>query len=117
MPDMKMSLWVCIALALASVPGLVGQERSLQKGGGDETGAYEVVAKWPRPLPNHEGWVSGPVTAIFAESPDRVFFVQRGELKRPKESRREFLAYFTGPLAGRQASAVSAERSGRRSTT
>jgi len=30
-------LWVLIAVSLASVPSLIGQE----KGGGDETGAYQ----------------------------------------------------------------------------
>src|SRR5256885_8355568 len=35
---------------------------------------------------SREGWVSGPVTGIFAESPDRVFFIQRGELKLPENN-------------------------------
>ena len=72
-----------LAGALASVITLTGQE----KGGGYETGDYEVVSGWPQALPNHEGWVSAPVTAVFAESPDRVFYIQRGELPRPEGRR------------------------------
>jgi hypothetical protein len=79
----RLRLWVLVAVSLASVPSLLGQE----KGGGDETGNYEVVAGWPKPLPDHEGWVPAPVTAIFAESPDRVFIIQRGELPRPEGRR------------------------------
>ena len=52
-------------------------------GGQDLTGPYDVVASWPKPLsqlPGHEKWTWGAVQSIFAESPDRVFIVQRGEL-------------------------------------
>jgi hypothetical protein len=83
----RLGLWVLLAVSLASVPGLIGQEKgSGQKGGGDETGQYEVVLGWPEHP--REGWVSGPVTGIFAESPDRVFFIQRGELKLPENNGR-----------------------------
>ena len=59
----------------AAVPGA--------KGGQDFTGPYEVASDWPKPLsdlPGHEGWTWGAVQGIFAESPDRVFIIQRGEL-------------------------------------
>src|SRR5512136_2437182 len=59
----------------AAVPG--------EKGGWDLTGPYEVVPNWPKPmsqLPGHEKWGWGAVEGIFAESPNRVFIVQRGEL-------------------------------------
>jgi DNA-binding beta-propeller fold protein YncE len=58
----------------AAVPGA--------KGGEDITGPYDVVANWPKPLsqlPGHDKWTWGAVEGIFAESPDRVFIVQRGE--------------------------------------
>ena len=54
-----------------------------EKGGMDITGPYEVVANWPKPmssLPGHENWTWGSVQGVFAESPDRVYVVQRGEL-------------------------------------
>src|SRR5262245_46378953 len=62
-----------------------------EKGGQDQTGPYEVVADWPKPLsqlPGHEKWTWGAVQGIFAESPDRVFILERGELPaltRPEE--------------------------------
>ena len=61
--------------AFAAVPG--------EKGGLDITGPYDVVADWPKPmtaLPGHDGWSWGSVQGIFAESPNRVYVVQRGEL-------------------------------------
>jgi hypothetical protein len=60
-----------------------------EKGGQDADGPYEVVEDWPKPLsqlPGHEGWTWGTINGIFAESPNRVFILQRGELpllKRP----------------------------------
>jgi len=55
-----------------------------EKGGMDLTGPYEVVPNWPKPmaasLPGHENWTFGSVQGVFAESPNRVYMVQRGEL-------------------------------------
>ena len=68
----------------AAVPG--------SKGGWDLTGPYDVVQDWPKPmsqLPDHENWGWGAVEGVFAESPNRVFIVQRGELpvvKRPPQT-------------------------------
>jgi len=59
----------------AAVPG--------EKGGQDVFGAYEVVPDWPRPLsdlPAHDDWTFGAGQSVFAERPDRVFILQRGEL-------------------------------------
>ena len=66
----------------AAVPG--------EKGGQDMFGAYEVVPNWPKPissLPGNEKWTWGAGQGVFAESPNRVFILQRGELpniQRPK---------------------------------
>ena len=52
------------------------------KGGQDVFGAYDV-AQWPKPLstlPGHEKWTWGAGQYVFAESPNRVFVLQRGEL-------------------------------------
>jgi sugar lactone lactonase YvrE len=71
------------AVGFAAVPG--------ERGGQDPTGPYEVVADWPKPmsqLPGHEKWTWGAMQGVFAESPDRVFILQRGELpqlQRPQE--------------------------------
>ena len=51
-----------------------------EKGGEDLTGPYEVVEDWPQPLPDHEGWTWGSTAGIFAETPDKIFILQRGEL-------------------------------------
>ena len=54
-----------------------------QKGGLDVLGPYDVVPNWPKPLsqlPGHEAWTYGAMQGIFAESPNRVFLLQRGEL-------------------------------------
>lgn len=62
-------------VSTAAVPG--------EKGGQDIFGPYEPDATWPRPLsdlPGHQGWTFGAGQSIFAESPDRVFVLQRGEL-------------------------------------
>jgi hypothetical protein len=67
---------------LAAVPGM--------KGGQDIFGAYDIVPGWPKPissLPGHEKWTWGAGQSVFAESPNRVFILQRGELpnvERPK---------------------------------
>jgi DNA-binding beta-propeller fold protein YncE len=54
-----------------------------EKGGQDIFGPYEVAADWPKDLstiPAHEGWTFGAGQSVFAESPDRIFVLQRGEL-------------------------------------
>ena len=67
----------------AAVPGAPG--------GQDMFGAYEIVPNWPKPLtalPGHEKWTWGAGQNVFAESPNRVFILQRGELpaiERPKQ--------------------------------
>jgi DNA-binding beta-propeller fold protein YncE len=47
------------------------------------TGPYDVVADWPKDLstlPGNEKWTWGAGQGVFAESPNRVFVVQRGQL-------------------------------------
>jgi len=62
-----------------------------QRVGQDVTGPYEVDPNWPKPLtslPDHERWTFGAVESVYAESPNRVFILERGELpalKRPTE--------------------------------
>jgi DNA-binding beta-propeller fold protein YncE len=49
----------------------------------DVTGPYDVVADWPKDLstlPGNEKWTWGAGQGVFAESPNRVFVVQRGQL-------------------------------------
>src|SRR5262245_7459340 len=49
----------------------------------DPTGPYEVVPGWPKDLstlPGNEKWTFGAGQGVFAESPDRVYYIQRGQL-------------------------------------
>jgi hypothetical protein len=63
------------SVSYAAVPG--------QNGGQDAFGAYDVQVGWPKDiadLPGHGDWTFGAGQSVFAESPDRVFYLQRGEL-------------------------------------
>ena len=102
---MRRSVLTVIAIGLAFVAGhlLTSRQASVlgqnmgsgfaavpgARGGQDLTGPYDVDPDWPKPmsqLPNHQNWTWGAVEGIFAESPNRVFIAQRGELpalKRP----------------------------------
>jgi len=62
---------------------------SVEKGGQEEYGPYELVENWPQPLQDapdgvkHDGWTWGSVGAVYAETPDRIWIAQRGELPLP----------------------------------
>ena len=61
----------------AAVPGAVG--------GQDLTGAYDVVKNWPKDvstLPGNEKWTYGAGESVFAESPNRIYALYRGELPK-----------------------------------
>jgi sugar lactone lactonase YvrE len=66
----------------AAIPGEVG--------GQDIFGAYDVVKGWPKDLstlPGHEKWTWSAAEGVYAENPNRVFYVNLGELpniKRPE---------------------------------
>ena len=61
----------------AAVPGVIGSE--------DLTGPYEVVQGWPKDiskLPGNEKWTYGAGQGVFAESPNRILMLFRGELPK-----------------------------------
>jgi len=64
-----------------------------KKGGEDETGPYEVVPNWPQPIAG-PGYVWGSQGGAFAESPNRVFLLSRGELKLPEKLPNNFNGYY-----------------------
>ena len=81
---------VVLSVALAALtPAAIEQE----KGGQEEFGHYEVVPNWPQPLPDgpdgvkHDGWTWGSVGAVYAETPDRIWIAQRGELPLPEKAK------------------------------
>jgi hypothetical protein len=90
------------AASASAAPSAAPQE----KGGQDEFGPYEPVANWPQPLPDgpdgvkHDGWTWGSVGAIYAETPDRIWIAQRGELPLPQGAK-PWTPYgmLTGPMA------------------
>src|ERR687897_796175 len=59
----------------AAVPGDIGEQ--------DVSGPYAVQQGWPKDLstlPGHEAWTWGAGQGIFAENPNRVYVLFRGEL-------------------------------------
>ena len=54
-----------------------------RKGGEDETGPYVIVDKWMKPFAK-SGYIQGSQGGVFAESPNRIFVLNRGELKLPQ---------------------------------
>jgi DNA-binding beta-propeller fold protein YncE len=88
---------VAVGCSSQSTPGANGPAgpataaaATQEKGGQEETGPYEVVPDWPKPLPDeadgvkHAGWTWGSVGAVYAETPDRIWIAQRGELPLPE---------------------------------
>ena len=75
-----------MSTAFAAVPGAVGAQ--------DISGPYDA-ADWPKDvstLPGHEDWTWGAAQGIFAESPNRVYLLARGELPNlPRPSVTRFL--------------------------
>ena len=75
------------AIALAAVFGfglLSAPALLQQKGGEEETGPYQVVSNWPQPFAR-QGYIQGSQGGVFAESPNRIFMANRGELKLPEK--------------------------------
>ena len=70
------------ALVLLFGFGMLATLAVSQKGGEEETGPYEVVSNWPLPFAK-EGYIQGSQGGVFAESPNRIFIANRGELKMP----------------------------------
>jgi hypothetical protein len=63
------------------------------KGGMDETGPYDVVVGWQKPAKNHDDiWTWGVGASVAADTPDRIFIVTRGDVRKANsgsgESRR-----------------------------
>ncbi len=75
----------------AAIPGAVG--------GQDTFGPYEFVKDWPKnisTLPGNEKWTWGAGQGVYAENPNRIFLVFRGELPNIKRPETKLLPEF-GP--------------------
>src|SRR5215468_5765554 len=69
------------------------------KGGQDIFGPYDVVKGWPKDIstiPGNEKWTYGAGQAVYAESPNRVFMLFRGELPNISRPKTKLLTEF-GP--------------------
>src|SRR5262249_11864218 len=75
----------------AAIPGT--------KGGQDMFGGYEIVKGWPKDistLPGNGKWTYGAGQGVYAESPNRVFMLFRGELPNIRRPATKLLPDF-GP--------------------
>jgi DNA-binding beta-propeller fold protein YncE len=85
--------WTAVGLAVSLIVGnqMVSAQGQFpgfgavpgQKGGQDIFGPYNVQENWPQDLadlPGHDAWTYGAGQGVFAESPDRIFILHRGEL-------------------------------------
>ena len=95
----------------AAVPGAVGSQ--------DFTGPYEVVKGWPKDistLPGNEKWTYGAGQGVFAESPNRIFMLFRGELPKMDAPRATLLPQvgpsISFPVAGMWRDATQASLPG-----
>src|SRR5437867_10605747 len=75
----------------AAIPGT--------KGGQDIFGPYDIVKGWPKDIstvPGNEKWTWGAGQSVYAESPNRVFMLFRGELPNIRRPETKMLPEF-GP--------------------
>ena len=71
-----------LVLAVVAAAGLLTGPVSLQDLGPTGPSPYDVVDGWMKPFAS-EGFAWGGHSGVFAESPDRIFVVQRGETRLP----------------------------------
>jgi sugar lactone lactonase YvrE len=69
------------------------------KGGQEMFGGYDIVKGWPKDistLPGNEKWTFGAGQSVYAESPNRIIMLFRGELPNIKRPQSKLLTDF-GP--------------------
>ena len=78
------SILIALASPIPQAPASAAGRQSAQDW---PFGPYQIVANWPKPLPDtrhsHDGWTWGSMGSVFAETPDRIWVAQRGELPLP----------------------------------
>jgi DNA-binding beta-propeller fold protein YncE len=80
---------VIVAAGSLSAPAFLQE-----KGGSDLSGPYDVVAGWSPQTVQTPGYIRGSQAGVFAETPDRIFVVQRGELKLPDKLPATFAGFW-----------------------
>ena len=103
-PEGERSTTAAAATAFAAVPGEIGAE--------DVSGPYDA-ADWPKnlsTLPGHEKWTWGAAQGIFAENPNRVYLLARGELRTSEPDTRtdQYGTPLSVPIGGRPWRSVTA---------
>ena len=73
-----------LSLSLGGTPAQAQKAQS-KAGGEEETGPYDVATGWPQPL-GHPGWTWGSQGGVFAETPNRIYIANRGELPIPEKA-------------------------------
>jgi hypothetical protein len=86
-----------LVLAAVVVSGLLSApvllQRPQQKGGENETGPYDVVAGFPQSIAP-AGYVWGSQGGVFAETPNRIFLLNRGYIKLPAKLPNNFTGFY-----------------------
>src|SRR5207302_2010997 len=104
----KLSMLLFLALASAGVLVTIHAQSASKagagfvaipgtKGGQDMFGGYEVIKGWPKDIstiPGNEKWTFGAGQSVYAESPNRVFMLFRGELPNIKRPQAKLLPEF-----------------------
>ena len=80
-----------LALA-ASVPALMAQSPKAEITGPTGPSPYDIIRGWQKPFAQ-PGFAFGGNSGVFAESPDRIFILQRGETKLPDPLPPEFTGF------------------------
>jgi DNA-binding beta-propeller fold protein YncE len=84
-----------VATVIALSSGVFSAHALLQeKGGSDLSGPYEVVPNWSLQSVQSPGHMRGSQAGIFAESPNRILVVQRGELPIPAKLPPSFAGFW-----------------------
>ena len=86
---------IALAAVFASmlISGVARPQQTQQKGGEEETGPYDVAPNWPKSIAP-QGYVWGSQGGVFAESANRVYLLNRGELKLPEKLPNNFNGYY-----------------------
>src|SRR5688572_20132741 len=86
---MKRLGWALASGCLLVLSGCVdeapaaAQQQVVKKGGDDRTGAYQAVAGFWKPAPDHnEQWGWGEVSGVAVDNPDRIIVSVWGDRSR-----------------------------------
>ncbi len=95
---------VAVAALCTSAPGLVAQTTKAVITGPVGPSPYDIARAWHKPFAE-PGFAFGGNSGVFAESPDRIFVLQRGEARLPSPVPPEFSG-FAGSIGINVLSAV-----------